>query len=298
MRHHALQVASFFALASVLGCGGGGSDSTETSRMSIKLTDAPGANIQSAVVTIDEIYLQGNERVSLRSDPVTTDLLTLTNDVQTLVDDVAVPAGTYSQLRFVISGAYIEVAEEGSTRIFATDGYDHLPPDRTADGTLQTPSWDSSGFKVKLPDGSLEVAGEQKILLVDFDVAESFGQEAGASGRWVVRPTLKATDFELSSSIRVNLHADPGVSSASLADLNVELKDKDGNSEGLLAPTDPEGDGIYSVTFLYLDADQGPFELDITAAGSITTDPTLPLQVSVTAANETTIDVTVTAISP
>ena len=41
---------------------------------------------------------------------MTTDLLTLANDVATLVDGAVIPAGPYSQLRFVITGGYVDVA--------------------------------------------------------------------------------------------------------------------------------------------------------------------------------------------
>ena len=81
--------------------------------LSIRLTDATG-DFKKAVVTIDRVTLQpGNDSTAqaivLRDTPITTDLLTLANDVATLVDGAVVPAGTYGQLRFVISGAYIEV---------------------------------------------------------------------------------------------------------------------------------------------------------------------------------------------
>ena len=83
----------------------GDSTNADTGRISLKLTDAPG-DFQKAVVTIDQIYLQGGSdenpsggRVVLLSTPVTTDLLTLANSVQDLVTDAVVPAGTYSQLR-------------------------------------------------------------------------------------------------------------------------------------------------------------------------------------------------------
>ena len=186
----------FTALAVVLllaGCSGDGSGpGGETARVTLLLTDAPG-DITTAMVTIEEIYLQGGEggRVVLMDEPVTTDLLTLASSTQTLLEDVEVPAGTYSQLRFVISGAYIEVERDGgATEFFASvSDYEGLPENATVAGLLIMPSLNSSGLKVNFP-GSLTLEEGETTLLVDFDVAESFGKEAGQSGKWVMHPVI------------------------------------------------------------------------------------------------------------
>ena len=196
MRSIAATVAiAFGAFAPLSGC----SDSTAAgnARLSVLLTDAPG-DVKSAVVTISEIYLQGSGRVVLMDTAVTTDLLTLADSTAELVKDAVVPAGSYGQLRFVITGAYIEVDDgDGSTSIYATSpSYPGLPDGAHVDGTLKTPSFDQSGLKVKLPDDVLHLAGEERVLLVDFDVSESFGHEAGGSGSWVMSPVLDASDFD------------------------------------------------------------------------------------------------------
>jgi hypothetical protein len=191
-------------LAASYGCGdSAGPGSTQ---LSILMKDAP-AGVTSAVVTISQIYLQGEDgRVVLSDQETTTDLLTLANDTQTLVQDAAVPSGTYSQLRFVITGAYIEVQDDPAcdpaqttcvTSIYATEGYSTPKP---AAGGLQTPSLDQSGLKVNVPGDALILSGERKVLLVDFDVAESFGHEGGDSGKWVMHPVINATDFQVGSA--------------------------------------------------------------------------------------------------
>jgi hypothetical protein len=168
---------------------------TDTTRLTILLTDAPG-DVTEAVVTISEIYLQGGNdstsasgRVVLRSEPVTTDLLTLVDDVATLVDSMAVPSGSYSQLRFVIEGAYLTVEGTSGPLVYATAGYAEAPVQ--VDGTLMCPSCSQTGIKVSVP-GGINLDGGAQTLIVDFDVADSFGQEAGQSGKWVMHPTLKA----------------------------------------------------------------------------------------------------------
>lgn len=174
-----------------------GSTAPQTGRLSLLLTDAPG-DVVTAVVTIDRIYLQPSEdadgdRIILREEDVTTDLLTLVDDTQSLVGDAEIPVGDYTQLRFVISGAYIEVEQEGgSTAIYASaPDYAGLPAGAVVAGSLQMPSFASSGLKVKLPADVLVIGDDESVtLLVDFDVSQSFGKAAGASGNWVMTPVL------------------------------------------------------------------------------------------------------------
>lgn len=180
------------------------SSGPETARLSILLTDAPG-DVLEAVVTIDQIYLQGGSadaeeeapesaRLNLLDAPVTVDLLTLADEWMTLVGDAEIPAGHYGQLRFVVSGAYLRVEEEGGDRIFATSAdYAGLPEGAEVGGNLLAPSFLNSGLKVSF-QGGLTVEGETA-LLVDFDVAESFGKQAG-SNLWVMHPLLRGSVVE------------------------------------------------------------------------------------------------------
>lgn len=168
-----------------------------TGTLSMYLTDAPG-DVVAAVVTIEEIYLtngdEANPRVTLRDIPFTTDLLTLVDSTHLLLEDVEIPADSYGQLRFVISGAYIEVeGDGGSTAIYASSPtYAGLPAGAVLTGALQMPSLAQSGLKVNLPGDALVVAPDGAVtLIVDFDVSQSFGQLAGGSGMWVMTPVLQ-----------------------------------------------------------------------------------------------------------
>lgn len=168
-------------------------------KLSLYLTDAPG-DVLAAVVTIDRIYLQPDSndvsgRIILREQDVTTDLLTLVDSMHTLIEDVEIPEGRYGQLRFVISGGYIVVQGEGiATEIYASSpSYAALPAGAVVTGSLQMPSFAQSGLKVNLPNEAIVMADDGSVsLVVDFDVAQSFGQLAGSSGQWVMRPVLQA----------------------------------------------------------------------------------------------------------
>jgi hypothetical protein len=302
-RFRSLAAAATIALGgmvSLAGC----SDSTaaDNAKVSVLLTDAPG-DVKAAVVTISEIYLQGSGRVVLMDTTVTTDLLTLANSTADLVKDAVVPAGSYAQLRFVITGAYIEVEnDDGTTSIYATSpDYAGLPAGAQVAGTLQTPSFDESGFKVTTPDGALHLAAEQRVLLVDFDVSRSFGHQAGGSGSWVMTPVLTATEFQTSANAEVTLNADTSVvlptidgAAVTLADFKAVLTAADMSTEEL-AFTDVDGDGTFEANFQFL----APGSYTVAIAGpaglTFTTDPDGAAPLNVESAGSASAAFTLTA---
>jgi hypothetical protein len=107
----------------------------------------------------------------------------------TLLGGVEVPAGAYGQLRFVVSGACILVEGATGNTVYKTSPEFECPAQGDAEGLLIAPSFDASGLKVEF-GGSLELAEGETTLLVDFDVAQSFGQVAGQSGSWVMTPVI------------------------------------------------------------------------------------------------------------
>jgi hypothetical protein len=266
------------AIAPLTSC----SDSTSAgnAKLSLLLTDAPG-DVKAAVVTIDEIYLQGSGRVVLMDEPVTTDLLTLANSTADLVKDAVVPAGSYGQLRFVVSGAYIEVENgDGTSSIYATSpDYAGLPAGAQVAGTLQTPSFDASGLKVNLPGGALHLAAEEKILLVDFDVSQSFGHETGDSGSWVMHPVLKATDLQTTGDAGVTLTLGESVTLPTVGDAQLTLGDfkavltaSDASTKEL-SFTDGDGDGTFEADFHFLTPGSYTVSVSGPAGVAFTTDP-------------------------
>lgn len=179
--------------------------------VTLKLTDAPG-NLAHAWVELSQIYLLGEgedgaEVVLMHGPSGLIDLLDLAGATADLVRDVPVPAGHYSQLRLVVEAAIIET-EDG--RVFATVGAEH-PDGTTVTDHLQCPSCSQSGLKIKLPGGSIEIQKEARILVIDFDVRESFGHEAGKSGKWIMHPVIHATELVSSGAIAGSIALAPGV---------------------------------------------------------------------------------------
>lgn len=188
MRIHSAsrRAALTLALAALAACDG--QSPSDTTSFSVRLKDAPG-DVQHAFVTISEVDLVGSGGVQvLTQTPATVDLLTLAANTMTLVQDVEVPSGSYEQLRFKITGACLAVENgSGGSDVYATDGYDATACGGDATGSLQAPSFAQSGLKVTMAGDALELTGPEKIVLVDFDVSQSFGHEASG---WVMHPVV------------------------------------------------------------------------------------------------------------
>lgn len=258
------------------------------------LTDAPG-DLLAAVVTISQVNLQGSgQAVPLLEEPFTGDLLDLRNQVATLVQGLELPAGAYSQLRLVITGGYIEVETASGSRVYASSpDYEGLPADADVYGQLHMPSMDQSGLKINLPGGALTIGEGETIVMLDFDVAESFGHQAGNSGRWIMHPVIKATDVTFGGFVMARLQLGQGVVLPELGGQPLTL----GAFKALLTPaagggarevalTDTDADGIFEALFKGL----APGDYELAFAGPagllVSFSPALPVPVTV-GANQT-----------
>jgi len=285
-----------FAAIALLGAGCAGEAAAPSpfdagpATLTIHLTDAPG-DVLEAWVTIDQVYLQGTGgRVVLRDEPYTVDLATLENTSTVLLEDVEVPDGNYGQLRFVVSGACLVVDDnvDGQdpveTRVYATSqDYAGCPEGTEVYGELRTPSFSTSGLKVTLPEGGLTLLpGGSMNLLVDFNVAESFGHQAGNSGAWVMHPVIRATSVTTERPVSVTLALGEGVTlptDVTLAAFSAALS-TNGGEPVILPFEDPDEDGIFTASFGFMA--EGSYELQLTwddattGIATITTTPELP----------------------
>jgi hypothetical protein len=199
-------------------------------QFTLRLTDAP-ANVDSAVVTVERVELVGEDAeddrdedgeedngeddngdddngdddeddgddedngiITLTDSTRQIDLLQLQDGVTTTLADVTVPAGSYSQIRFILGSDNYIVLNDGSRQ------------------TLQVPSGMQTGIKVILPE--LEVAndGDQIDVTLDFDVDESLIQ-TGASGRYLFKPTIKVKSASVNGEDVTTVEVDGPVTS-------------------------------------------------------------------------------------
>lgn len=271
-----------------------------TTQLTVKLTDADGG-INAAVVTVSEVYLVGNgdeSHVSLTTTPVTVNLVDLANSTHTLVDGKDIANGAYTELRFVITGGYVEVANpEGGTSIYASSpDYAGLPAGATVTGQLQMPSLAESGLKVDLPTEDLALDGGTETLLLDFDVSQSFGAAAGNSGMWVMHPVIKGATFTEPAQVRASLTLGQDVvlpGTVGLGGFNAVLTTAGGGTESLPL-IDADADGTFDATFDFLLP--GSYSVSFTGPEgvSFTTDPATPIVVTASAGTTADASATIT----
>ena len=238
----------------------------EFGEVTIQLTDAPG-DVVEAWVTFTDIYLQGESgdedpagsRVYLMEDgEETEELLSLANAVETLVAGEEVPTGTYGQLRVVMSGACIETV---AGEVYASDASYTMCGDIT--GELQMPSMQQSGAKVLL--NGLQVTGGQQVLLLDFNVEESFGHAAGNSGKWVMTPVIHTSRVELTAGVEVTLSAgEVTLPEGFTLDQFVATLDSDSDDPSTAEWADADEDGVLEAVFAFINPDLGPYTLTLT----------------------------------
>ena len=216
---------------------------------------------QAAGVTIEEIYLQGESgQTTLRADPLTVDFCDLGHQALLLVQNADVPAGSYQEIRFVISGGYVQDPADG--KVYATPGYDVPAALAPADGTLQTPSWGSSGLKVPFDGGSVAIDGADKVVALDFNLAQSYAKLAGGA-QWVMSPVIKATDISFTGSVQVRLNLGPGVTLPTVDGVPVTFTNFDVTATHSGAGVTQAFDPVAGTTMFFVSPHDTPYTLTL-----------------------------------
>jgi hypothetical protein len=314
MRSDFKRFLPFFVLPFLFAACESGTGPRDGGTVSIMLTDAPG-DFQNAIVTISRIELLRDEegddeanddgvpgnRIVLLDEPVTVDLLTLQNEVMEIVGETPVPGGRYSQLRLVITDGLIVVEQEdGSARVYASSSDFAVDQGFTRDGTLMMPSFAQSGLKINLPADTRDIDGDDNAILVDFNVAESFGHQAGNSGMWVMHPVIHASSFTTTGSITVAVVLGEGVTLPTIGETAITMPmvnavlDRNGDVIPV-AFSDANADGTWEATFRFLPPGAYTVGLGVPTGLVLTTDPALPFTFNVTSGQTATQTFTITA---
>lgn len=171
---------------------GGDADQVETGTIGLSLTDAPldDENVTGVYITITGIQY-GSEDEGWQTmegfDPGETNglfnLLSLTGGESLPIGNLELPAGDYSQIRFLLDapvqgqgtpetpGAYLEYADGTTEPLFV-------------------PSGSQSGFKATSPELFTVPANGTIRLTADFDARKSV-VVAGQSGMIILKPTIR-----------------------------------------------------------------------------------------------------------
>lgn len=146
-----------------------GSDTAATTRVTVKMTDAPGAfdavivNIKSVVVVTDK----GETILNVGGGPI--DILRFRMGKDTILADQDIPSGKIQQIRLVLH-------ETGNRVVIGGVSQD-----------LTTPSGQTSGVKLNVQDELMP--GVAYTLRLDFDAAKSV--VLTGSGKYILKPVIR-----------------------------------------------------------------------------------------------------------
>lgn len=199
-----LSITAGIGLLFAVGCDSAGSSmnaseeddgsGSESTTLQVRLTDAPG-DVTKANVVIESVSIVPEEDTSdgdstdvgvsvLTEENFEVDLTTLEGEVDTLMSELEIQEGTYSQVRMITAHPdSFDVAYETS------EG-------DTSEANLFIPSGSQTGIKVNF-DSSLTVGASLDTVDVtlDFDVKDSFipkGPE-GRTSDYNFKPTVQAS---------------------------------------------------------------------------------------------------------
>ncbi len=155
------------------------SDTTGTSRMNVRMTDAPGAydSILLNVKEVEIITSAGRSIIAVNAGPF--DILEFRMGKDTLLASQDIPSGRLQEIRLILH-------EEGNRVV--VDGMSH---------DLNTPSGQSSGVKIKVQEEL--IANVAYTLLLDFDAAKSI--VLGGNGKYTLKPVIRAIPTGVSGAI-------------------------------------------------------------------------------------------------
>lgn len=204
------------------------SSGTQTGRLRISLTDAPG-DFEAVNITFAEISAHlDNQWLSVSIDTMTVNLLEFSNGKTIEIGSADVPPGTYTQIRIKIIAA--EVVVDGQTK------------------DMKVPSGAQSGLKLGLPFTVAE--GSTVELMLDFDANRSVVVTGPPDNpkKYLLKPRLRLISKDLTGTISGTVtnpeHLPTAFAIAGEDTVTSTLVDKD--SGGFMLAFLPEG--LYTVS--------------------------------------------------
>jgi hypothetical protein len=152
--------------------------SFNSAKLQVKMTDAP-ADYQSVFIDLQKVMVHYNGKpedswVELKSNPGVYDLLTLRNNVTTIIaDDEEIPLGKISQIRLVL----------GNNNSVVTEGQSHA---------LTIPSSSTSGLKINVHETVRR--NDNIVITLDFDAEQSVN--LSGNGEFIMNPVIKVKSIE------------------------------------------------------------------------------------------------------
>jgi hypothetical protein len=228
--------AAGFGLLGLLGCGGSGSGNSTlgsgAGAMNVHLVDGPISGYSAITVDIQSVAIAANGVWTTLGTPnKTVNLLSLVGGVEEmLASGASLPAGHYDQMRLLLGSGNSVTLADGSTH------------------ALKVPSGMQSGIKLNV---SFDVAaGTTKDVFIDFDAAHSIQVvQAGMSGQYLLRPTIRCFDQVVTGSISGKLTDAANGTGLAGAFVFAETFDGSGNAR-IARSTVTDATGAYSLDLL------------------------------------------------
>jgi len=191
MRMNNLTTLLAVSAVALMACSDGGTSNAEVGTLTLRLADAPGEEVESAVIWVSGVSVIGTDGTShvISSDTASYDLLDLQHGVTAYLGSAEIPTGTYSQMRLIVDSARVTL----KAPITFTSG--------SSSALMKVPSGSTSGLKVNL--GNVSVVAGETVLLVDFDVSRSFVFQGPPGGPKSAsfKPVIHATVMDVAGSI-------------------------------------------------------------------------------------------------
>jgi hypothetical protein len=257
--------------------------------LTVQATDAPFAHgvVTSAEIEVSRIEIHSSGTASsgfttifdasVAGQPVKIDLMNLRNGATQALVSAMLPAGTYRQLRYIVSAAELTL----------TNGNAYS----TATGNLDLPSGMSSGLKVFLDPPVLVTGGQSTTLLLDFDLTRTYlpipANDALTATRYMLRPVIRAANASTAGAIQGTVR-DAANANAPVAGATVEVFTA-GTTTSPVATTGTDAGGSYTI----LAVPPGSYDVVATITTASATRSATVLARSVTVGNVTTVDITV-----
>ena len=139
MRINYLPMLALACSAAFVGCADDSTSGNQVGTLTVRLADAPGEEIESAVIWTSGVSVVGADGIQVIStDTATYDLLALQGGVTAALGSAEIPVGTYNQLRLMVDSAQVTL----KSPVTFTSG--------SPTASLKVPSGSESGLKVNL----------------------------------------------------------------------------------------------------------------------------------------------------
>lgn len=244
----------------------------ESATIRVLLTDAPSPVIGGALVDIGAVELipvDGGAPITISDDGTDgfVNLLDFQGAATMPLAEAEIEPGSFAQLRLIVDAARIQLADDYTFR------------DGSTEKDLKVPSGAQTGIKLILQSedgGPLEIVPGETVLVLDFDVSQSFVllgnpfTRAGIHGA-IFKPTIRVTGQDVAASISGTVSTE--LDGVSVEGLTVRATPTDGGTvEGYQSDVGTaltDENGAYTIHYLV----PGSYDVTVDTDPGLGTDP-------------------------